>query len=279
MRNVILILTATLLATCLAGPAAASVQHEDPATAAPVANPALEGAKEFTTGSTATVIETGLSYNGQRIDFFGSLKGIGVDDVVVKLTSPAETVKINVKGKFGPFWMNTRQYEVENVPAIYKIHATGKLSEILTPEMATKLGIGFPTLKGQLKLKCLKGEEETDDLDTVFNGLCQLKEEEHLYSITEGTRLDVKEDNLFQHYFNFPPGAKPGDYYVETYVFDDDQLVGYSKDKIEIKKVGLVAFVFETSKTHPVLYGISAVLIALATGLLVGFIFKGGGHH
>jgi uncharacterized protein (TIGR02186 family) len=282
MKKLLLIVFITFFMTTVGGFLSAGTATEEASTHAPAGTEApavLEGVSGFTTNSNQSKIETGITYDGQRIDFFGSLDGIKADQLIVKLTSPAETVKINVKGRFGPFWMNTRQYEVDNVPSIYKVRSSGTLSEILSPELAAKLGIGFLVIKDQLKFHILKGTEEKDDQDTVFNGLVQLKKKDELYSIDESGDLQIKDGKLFQHYFRFPPAAKPGTYNVESFLIKDKELVGYSKDTILIEKVGLVAFIAKTSKTNPVLYGLFSVLIALGTGLLVGFIFKGGGHH
>jgi len=281
MKKPVHILITVLLVTALGGVGPAALASSGPADPAPEATvpTVVQKAREFSTDATESVIKTGITYNGQEIEFFGSTDGIRADALVVKLTSPAETVKINVKGRFGPFWMNTRQYEVDNVPLIYKIRASAKLQDILTPELAQELGLGFDVIKDQLKLHILKGTEEPDDLDTVFKGLVQLKEDEDLYSIDESGTLQLKGDKGFRHSFRFPPGAKPGTYNVDSYLLRNKKLVGYSRDTIEIEKVGLVAFIFKASKEQPVLYGICSVIIALAAGLLVGFIFKGGGHH
>ncbi len=282
MKQPIIILFTVLLVTALGGTGSTALAESDAADHAPAAEQTPEIVKdtgEFTTNSTQSVIETGITYNGQQIDFFGSTDGIQADSIIVKLTSPAETVKINVKGRFGPFWMNTRQYEVENVPSIYKIRASGTLSKILSPELAQELGLGFAVIKDQLQVHILKGTQEPDDLDTVFKGLVQLKEEEELYSIDESGTLGFKDDKSFQHTFRFPPAAKPGTYNVDSYLIKDKKLVGHSRDTIQIEKVGLVKFVANASKEHPIIYGLCAVIIALGAGLLVGFIFKGGGHH
>ena len=55
--------------------------------------------------------------------------------------------------------------------------------------------------------------------------------------------------------------------------------MGYGKDVIEIKKVGLENWMTQTSQNHPVFFGILAVVIAVGAGLLVGVIFGKGGHH
>jgi uncharacterized protein (TIGR02186 family) len=265
MRGTIPILLAILCAVCLFKPLEAS-ETADPSSGSLVID------------ATKSVIEVGLRYNGDRIDFFGTLAGTEADALIVKLTSPAEKVKLNVKGRVGPFWMNTRQYEVENVPSMYQVQATAPLEEITTPELAEELQIGYDTIKSQMKYHIVKGEDEGNDEETIFQGLMKIKDEAGLYSIDDTGRIEIKEGKLFNHYFDFPPDAKPGVYNVEYFLIEDKKLVGKASDTLHIKKVGMVAFIAEASEKQPVVYGICAVLIALSAGLIVGFIFKGAAH-
>ena len=228
--------------------------------------------------ATRSVIQVGLRYNGDRIDFFGTLGGTAADALIVKLSSPAETVKLNLKGRVGPVWMNTRQYQVENVPSMYQVQASDRLDKILNEELADQLQIGYDKIKRQLKLHIVKGTEEEDDNETLFQGLMKIKSEAGLYSIDDTGRVEIKEGMLFNHHFDFPPAAKPGVYTVEYFVIKNKKLVGRGSDTIRIEKVGMVAFIADAAEKHPVLYGLCAVLIALGAGLTVGFIFKGGGH-
>jgi uncharacterized protein (TIGR02186 family) len=265
MRATRPVLLAILFAVCLFTPLEAS---ETEATAA----------SSLVTESSKSVIEVGLRYNGDRIDFSGSLAGTGADDIIAKLTSPAETVKINVKGRVGPFWMNTRQYEVENVPSMHQIQASRPLDELTTPELAEELQLGFDTIKDQMKYHILKGTDEGNDAEIIFQGLMQIKTEDELYAIDDTGRIEIKDGGTFEYYFDFPPDAKPGHYNVDYFLMKDKKLVGRASQEIHIKKVGLVAYVEQASQKQPVLYGICAVLIALGTGLAVGFVFKDTGH-
>ena len=258
MRGTIPILLAILCAVCLFKP--------------------LEASGTLVTDSTKSVIEVGLRYNGDRIDFFGTLAGTEADGLIVKLTSPAETVKLNVKGRVGPFWMNTRQYQVDNVPSMYQVQASAPFEEITTPELAKELQIGYETIKSQMKYHIVKGDKKEDDEETIFQGLMKIKDEAGLYLIEDTGRIEIKEGKLFNHYFDFPSAAKPGLYNVEYYLIKDRKLVGKASDTMHIKKVGMVAFIAKSAEKNPVVYGICAVLIALGTGLIVGFIFKGAAH-
>ncbi len=230
------------------------------------------------TDATKGLIEIDLSYHGDRIHFFGALQGVEADGVVVKLTSPAERVKLNIAGRVGPLWMNVKQYEVENVPFMYKIHASAPIDQFVPADLARQLGLGFETVKEQLVLHLAKGEAAETDKDTLFDGLLKLKKKANLYKIDDQSRIRIKNGKIFQHYFTFPSAAKAGEYQVESFVFKDGKLVGRAVDTIQIRKVGLEAFVANAAQNHPVLYGISAVVIALAAGLAVGYLFKGGAH-
>ncbi len=265
MRETLPILLAVLCAVGLVNPLDASETGE-PSTGALV------------TDSTKSIIEVGLRYNGDRIDFFGTLAGSEADALIVKLTSPAETVKINLKGRVGPFWMNTRQYQVENVPSMYQVQASEPLDRVTTPELARELGIGYDTIKNGMKYHILKGTNEENDEEVIFRGLKKIKVDAGLYAIDDTGRIHIKGRKLFNHYFDFPPDAKPGVYNVEYFLLKDKKLVGKASNTIRIEKVGLVAFIAEAAQKDPMLYGICAVLIALGAGLLVGFIFKGAAH-
>ena len=245
---------------------------------APAVSP--EAQQKVLTGASKNVIEIGLSYHGDEIHFFG-VNPVPGSDVVIKLTAAKEeAIKLSVKGKVGPFWMTVKQYEVTGSPFIYKIHTSKPLDQIVSPAVAQELGLGYPSLRQSLKLHLIRGEAAPDDADKIFQGLLKIKEKANLYNIVEDPkRLEVAEGRLFKHYFRFPSAATEGRYLVESFCFQNGQLVAYGKDLIEIKKVGLEAWFTQTSQNSPVFFGILAVVIAAGAGLLVGVIFGKGGHH
>jgi uncharacterized protein (TIGR02186 family) len=239
-----------------------------------------DASPKVVTAASKNLIEIGLSYRGDQIHFFG-VNPVPGADLVIKLTAEKEeVVKLSVKGRVGPFWMTVRQYEVTGAPFIYKIHASKPLDQIISKEVAQELGLGYPAIRHQMKLHLVRGEAAPDDEEKIFKGLIKIKEEANLFNIVTGPkRLEISEGKLFKHYFNFPPAATEGRYKVETFSFVKGELVGYGKDFIEIKKVGLEHWLTQTSQNQPVFFGILAVVIAVGAGLLVGVIFGKGGHH
>jgi uncharacterized protein (TIGR02186 family) len=249
-------------------------------TLAPAWAAAPEGQPKVITSASKNLIEIGLTYKGDEVHFFG-VNPVAGSDLIIRLTAEkSEEVKLSVKGRVGPFWMTVKQYEVTDAPFMYKIHSTKPLGQILSPDLAQELGLGYGAVRRQMKMKLSKGEAAPDDADKVFKGFVKIKQESNLYNVVEDPkRLELSEGKLFKHYFRFPPAATEGKYLAESFAFQNGQLVGYGKDVIEIKKVGLEHWFTDVSQNHPVFFGILAVLIALGVGLLVGMIFKKGGHH
>jgi uncharacterized protein (TIGR02186 family) len=230
------------------------------------------------TATTKGEVDIGLMYNGDFIYFFGTIPEPGAD-VVVKLVSTDDVpVTVNRKGRVGPFWMNVKQFEVTGMPLMYKIHSTRPLTEFLTREMATELGVGYEVLKERMQLKTVRGESTADDRDLVFDGVLRLKQESNLYNVDE-KRIEVTGGKIFKHNFRFPPAAKEGTYRAESYIIKDGRLLGTGVDEIVIQKTGVEAAFTNLAREHSVIYGILCVVVALGMGLLVGFIFKKGGGH
>jgi len=262
--------TAILLAAlCLAGLGAPPAWAISP-----------EAQQKVVTAASKNLIEIGVSYRGDQIHFFGVNPCPG-SDLIIRLTAEkAEEIKLSVKGRVGPFWMTVKQYDVSGVPFMYKIHSTKPIKDIVSEETARELELGYPSIRGKLKLHLARGTAAPDDEEKVFKGLLKIKEEANLYNIVQDPkRLEIAEGKLFKHYFRFPPAATEGRYLVESFCFINGELTAYGKDVVEIKKVGLEYWMTSTSQNQPVFFGILAVVIAMGAGLLVGIIFRKGGHH
>lgn len=232
------------------------------------------------TAASKNLVEIGLSYRGDQITFFG-INPVPGADLIIRLTAKKEEdIKLSVKGRVGPFWMTVKQYEVSGAPFIYKIHAAKPLDQIVSAETAKELELGFEAIRNRLKMHLVRGEAAPEDAEKVFQGILQIKQDANLYNIiTDPKRLEVTEGSLFKHYFRFPPAATEGTYQVESFAFLKGELVGYGKDVIEIRKVGIQNWLTQTSQNSPIFFGILCVVVAMGAGLGVGMIFRKGGHH
>ena len=258
MRKALIMVVSLLVLTGLAWPAAAP-------------------AEEMITDTTSHNIDVGVRFSGELIHFFGTVPDPEAEVVVKLYSRETPMFKLMRKGKVVLFWMGVKQFEIHDVPHIFKIHSSKPIKDILTPEAIVQHGLSYDALKGHMELKLVKGDASPDDLDIMFDGLIGLKEKENLFRIDEN-RIRITQGRLFEHYFTFPDKAKEGEYVVESFAVKNGQVVGQSTDVIKVTKVGLTAWLYRMAMHHGVFYGIMAVVIALAAGLLVGSVFKGGGH-
>jgi hypothetical protein len=159
------------------------------------------------TDATQDAIHIGVRYSGERIHFFGTLPDPRADLVVKLISKEASPLKVARKGRVLLFWMSVKQYEITGMPQIYKVHTSGPLEEILTPELEKQLKIGYETLKDGMGMTLLRGESSPDDRDILFEGFLNLKEREDLYRIRENT-IRIAKGRLFEHSFNFPDKAR-----------------------------------------------------------------------
>lgn len=255
----------------------AATAADKPAASTPSSRETQPG--DVVTDGSKSEIEIGLSYGGERLELFGTLGETQADAVIVKITSPAETIKLNQKGRVGPFWMSVKQHTVDNVPFMYHINASDKIESLLSADQRLSLGIGFESIRKGMKIETTKGTADPADEQTIFDGLMQLKKDQDLYLVNDENRVSIKQGRLFKHGVDFPSASKEGKYLVETFVFRQGNLVGRAIDTISIRKVGLGANIVRWSNDYPKTYGLCAVVIALSAGLLVGFVFRKGGHH
>jgi hypothetical protein len=232
---------------------------------------------DMVTDRTKQKIEVDTRFAGERIYFFGTIPDPEADIIVKLISKHNDPIKLTRKGKAVLFWMSTKQFEIRNMPYIYKIHSSKPLGEFLTPELVKEYKLDYETLKDDMEIRLIKGEPSPDDKEVMFEGYLKMKEDENLYRIAEN-RIRITKGRLFEHYFTFPDKAKEGDYVIESYAIKDGQVIAESNDIVEVKKVGLMGWLYRTSQNNGILYGIMAVVIALGAGLLVGRIFKGGGH-
>ncbi len=225
-------------------------------------------------------VDIGLSYGGERMELFGTLGYTGADAVIVRVSGPLETIKLNETGRWGPFWATTRQHVVEGVPVMHQVDASDKIDKILSPDLRRKLGIGFDSIRAGMSVRTTRGRSNPDDREDVLNGVFRIKEAQGLYQINDGNgAFDIKRGRLFKHRVNFPPTVKEGEYRAETFAFKEGQLVGTTTDIIHVRKVGLEAKIVRWACDYPKFYGACAVMLALGAGLLVGFVFRAQRPH
>ncbi|MDF1720456.1 MAG: TIGR02186 family protein [Minwuia sp.] len=198
------------------------------------------------------------SYTGTELLLFGAL-GEGGGDVVIVVRGPDQDLNVRRKARVGGIWLNTESVAYRGVPGFYAVASNRPLSEIASPRVLKRNGIGIENLR-------FTGETANDDTSAPFaSAIRRRRIANGLYSTDEGA-VSVIYDRLFRADIPFPANVPVGNYNALIYLFQDGQVVVGETKPIIIDKSGIERAIFIFAKRQPALYGIFAVIVACLAG-------------
>ncbi len=213
-------------------------------------------------------------YNGTSIKATGTVPA--GSDILIRITGEVEEVHLKKKGKVGGLlWMNTGKLSLKNVPGVFMVYTTPDLAKVVNLHT---INLGYWSVKDQVEL-----EPENEAKEFLFKELVKLKEKEGVYIIdSKSVKYTGTSDGMRQYEVNIavPPKMKAGEYSVEAYAIKDNAVAGKAGTTLTISLVGFPAWIAGLAFGHELLYGIMAVFVAIAAGLVMGVLFKdkGGAH-
>jgi uncharacterized protein (TIGR02186 family) len=187
-------------------------------------------------------------------------------DVVVKLISQRRNVVCSRKGKVGPFWLAVGRVRFSNAPLMYKVNSSRRLEDVVDADEQVRYGLGRRGLKASI------GIPQGPDGDLYLEEFIRVQQGERLYDFEEGT-VERDGDGFHTRFF-WPPDASPGDYVVEAYAIRDGRVVGSARTVVDVRTVGIEAWVRDLARNHGLLYGMFSVALAAMTGLAASSIFR-----
>lgn len=202
-------------------------------------------------------------YAGASVEVQGTAQP-GVD-IVVKLASAGQAGTFSRMGRVGPFWMSVGRIRVGNVPEMYKVKSNLPLQEVLSGREQVSQVLGFRGLRASLTVDRDTGAE------LYLNELIAARKAAGLYAFSDsGVALQGEH---FTTSFFWPPGATPGRYTIQAFAVRNQHVVGSRSVAIEVREVGIEAFVSAFASSHGILYGLAAVVLAALIGWLMSLIF------
>ncbi len=222
-------------------------------------------------------IDVGLDFTGQTVEISGTVPP--GSNVLITLASPARSVNLSRKGKAGFLWMNVAKAEVEGIPKMYQIYTSGKIGD-LPPALQAKTGVDpeFRTVRNACTVKEISGNRERilkgEEGKEYFDALVKMYRQDHLYVVGEGA---VRTNgNRFQVSVPLPPAVAFGETLVSVYAVDakNREILGEGKGSFTVRAVGLAGLERSAAKTNGPLYGMLAIYLALAAGLIIDLLFN-----
>lgn len=220
-------------------------------------------------------VDINAFYKGATLDIHGQCPPC--DQLVVRVTGPEEKGEFKRKGRELVLWMTVAMVKIEEVPEAYLLESAVPLDD---SPLLDSLGIGLQSLAGQVKI-----ESDKPLVGNEFEDYLELKQSKGLYRIREGAvELTSGPDGRMAYRSScfIPSSVSSGEYQVSVFAFSGGRLVGKSAQVLPIEKTGMPKYLTELAFEHPALYGIVAILVAMAAGMLMGVLFnrknKGGVH-
>jgi uncharacterized protein (TIGR02186 family) len=224
------------------------------------------------------VIHIGAFYNGARVSVTGEAPADS--EVVLRVTGKRRDLELKKKGRvLGILWMNLETVTFRQVPDVYLLYTSKDFENMVqsNPGEPGVREVGLESLESQIDIK-----PAAADRHDLFQELLKLKKSEGLYAV-RGDAVHYKEvhgpTKQFAAILLMPSRLTPGEYLVEAFALNHGKIAATSSS-LKVDQVGLPALLSALAFEHGGLYGALATLIAIAAGLLMGFLFKGSkGAH
>jgi len=220
-----------------------------------------------------------------RVDIGAFFQGVGVTlqgeippeaEAVVEIQGAAAQQELLRKGRRGGLWMTVGEIWVENAPNLYLVLSSAPNVPQLEGQ---ETPWGFPALRSRVKFQ---GAFTDQEMDLFFKEFLELKKSEELYGALPGALKignSPEGQATLKGTFLLPAKVPPGHYQVRLSVIKDGKVLQQRNEELEVKMVGFPALLTNLAYGHGAFYGVVAVLIAIATGFIMGFLFKGKAEH
>jgi uncharacterized protein (TIGR02186 family) len=215
------------------------------------------------------LVQINTGFDGMNLLLFGTTNG--ANDIIIVIKGPLETNIIRKKTRVASIWINTEKVIIENVPTFYAIASTRPLNQIAAQSILKEYGIGANNFS--INLSKQPNAKTIDISDEYKNALIRLKNKLGLY-IDNPIKIKLIEKQLFKANIKFPANVSTGKYTAEIYSFKNGLLLDVINKPILVEKIGIGADVFRLAHSHSALYGIIAILIAVASGWIAAAIFR-----
>lgn len=233
---------------------------------APPSVPSQSATPELVVDLSLARVSITSAFQGESILLFGMFDPPG--EIVVVVSGPSARQTVLRKQRILGLWLNAGRQAFDEVPAYYAIFASQPLQRLLARGAGEILSL-------EDRLAAIKPvrQRSAATLAQFRAGLVEVKREEGLYPAAIG-QVTIQAHRLFRVDLPFPSRLPEGVYDVRTYLLRDGKIVAAVSRPLPVGKVGFSADLAGWSRTEGPLYGLGAIVMALAVGWLGGAIMR-----
>jgi hypothetical protein len=218
-------------------------------------------------------IDIGTFFDGAQVSLEAKIPSGA--EAVVEIVGATGRVALMRKGRRAGLWMSVGEIQIDQTPNLYLVMSSSPQIPTLTDQASPW---GFAALESQIQFS---GALDSHEKERFFQEFIELKESAGLYGTLPGS-LKIKnshEGSKVTGSFNLPAKVAPGSYQVRLSVVRDGRLLEQITEEIQVKMVGFPAMLASLAFEHGALHGLVGVGIAIATGFIMGFLFKDKASH
>jgi uncharacterized protein (TIGR02186 family) len=217
-------------------------------------------------------------FTGTEIIVFGSVDNsrqpsaeAGYYDVAVIVEGEPSPLVARRKSNVGGLWVNTASAAFTSVPSYYAITSTRPLEEMADPTILEPNAIGLENVR--LTPTPAASGLSAVELKDYRAAVVRLKEQEGLF-LRDDYGVAFIGRSLFRSSVELPPNVPVGPLTARIYLFREGELLSTFTTSVRLEREGLELLLYRFAMSYPLLYGIFAVVVAVAAGLLASTGFR-----
>ncbi len=232
-------------------------------------------AESLIVGLSSDYVRISSSFTGTELVLFGAVEATDDvltaegRDIVIVVRGPGAAMTVREKASVVGLWVNTDAVTFSAMPAFYHVASTRPLNEIAAPAVLQRYQIG----PGNLPFKAVDERTDAAGISRYAAAAIRLATSEGLYAATTNDII-LTGGSLFQTRVAMPASVPIGNYRAEVYLFRNGQVISAYSAPIYVDKSGLERWLFEFAHENTILYGLAAVLMAIAIGWMAATLFR-----
>lgn len=227
-------------------------------------------------GTSTNEIAITSDFSGAELTVFGAINDAdpsllrqGHYDIAVILEGPKAEADVRRKERVFGIWVNRQTISFEHVPRSYSISTTRPLNDITTPQELASLGIGVD----HLRISPVGFIGDASDIATFRDAMIALNDSNGLYD-AEDEGVSFVSNSLFRASLKLPINIPEGTHTVRGYLFKNGQQIATQSLPLQVVKTGFEQQITAAARDYPLLYGLTAVFIALSSGYIASVVFR-----
>jgi uncharacterized protein (TIGR02186 family) len=238
-----------------------------------------DGEARLQIGISVDTVPVSSEFSGQSIAVFGTIEDANEFaqlhneyGIAIVIRGPDKDVVVRRKERAFGIWVNRQARYYRGVPSFYSVASNRLLKNIAERPVLRGVELGVENIT----LNLFSAGTQTFILPAPeFAGsLRRIRLARGLFAENPNGVVFLG-SSLFRATMRLPADVPIGRHTVSAYLFRNGELLDIHSDSFEVRKVGLEKLLFAFAHSYGLLYGIFAVLVALATGWLASVVFGG----